>query len=304
MRRIVCTWVVATGTALGMTAILSAQQPETPARRPDAAQAQRQDQRMARIFPHGEVIGLQVVAPNGQEAGTIEGLVVSLPDGMIRYAAVSGEGISGSDDQLVALPWAALELQAEEGQEAELQQAKLAITPQSIRQAKSFAKDQKWPEMPDASLMAAVQRELGEDRVRLGFRGDTADQEFDAIKISKDVNVDVKSTTGETIGKVNRFMIDASQGKVAFVTVGKGGVLGVGETLTALPLEALSFERDPQNADQFFFALAISQEAFQQAPKVGENPQYSEINQQVKQFRSEHVGQASDVSAEPAQPQR
>lgn len=54
--------------------------------------------------------------------------------------------------------------------------------------------------------------------------------------------MDVKSRSGDSLGRVKDFVIDANSGQVVFAILGSGGVLGIGETLHAVPVAALNYE--------------------------------------------------------------
>lgn len=45
----------------------------------------------------------------------------------------------------------------------------------------------------------------------------------------------VKGSGGETLGKIAEIMLTAGKGAIAYVVLARGGVLGVGETLHAMP---------------------------------------------------------------------
>lgn len=53
------------------------------------------------------------------------------------------------------------------------------------------------------------------------------------------IGQDVKSKTGEDLGEVKDLVINSSQGKLVYAIITSGGVLGVGETLRAVPFKAL-----------------------------------------------------------------
>ena len=65
---------------------------------------------------------------------------------------------------------------------------------------------------------------------------------------SKLIGMKVENSQGENLGKVNDIMID-SNGRVRYAAVSYGGVMGMGDKLYAVPLEAFTFKRDK---DMFF----------------------------------------------------
>lgn len=54
----------------------------------------------------------------------------------------------------------------------------------------------------------------------------------------------VVSQEGEDIGKISEITIDKQSGEVSFVTISRGGILGMGATEIAVPLSAFEFTDD------------------------------------------------------------
>jgi sporulation protein YlmC with PRC-barrel domain len=71
----------------------------------------------------------------------------------------------------------------------------------------------------------------------------------------------VKNINGEDLGKVEEFMLDLNSGRIAYVVVSFGGVLGIGNKLFAIPWEALRLDTE----DHKFF-LDIDKETLEEAP--------------------------------------
>jgi len=71
---------------------------------------------------------------------------------------------------------------------------------------------------------------------------------------------------GEDVGKIEEFMIDLQDGKVAYVVVSHGGALGIGNKLFAIPWQALSLR-----LHEHAFALNVSNETFDKAEGFKDN---------------------------------
>ena len=71
---------------------------------------------------------------------------------------------------------------------------------------------------------------------------------------------DVKSPTGESLGDIQDLMVDLTTGRVAYAVVSFGGLLGIGNKLFAVPLQALK-----QDAADKSFVLNTSKEALDNA---------------------------------------
>lgn len=71
---------------------------------------------------------------------------------------------------------------------------------------------------------------------------------------------DVKSPRGESLGEIHDLMIDLQSGKVAYAVVSFGGLLGIGNKLFAVPLQAMK-----QDAANKCFILDTTKEALENA---------------------------------------
>jgi sporulation protein YlmC with PRC-barrel domain len=66
---------------------------------------------------------------------------------------------------------------------------------------------------------------------------------------------------GEDLGKIEELMIDLENSRVGYVVLSFGGLLGIGDKLFAIPLEALRLD-----AENHRFVLDIDRERLDQAP--------------------------------------
>ena len=66
---------------------------------------------------------------------------------------------------------------------------------------------------------------------------------------------------GEDLGKIEELMIDLDHGRVAYAVLSFGGLLGIGDKLFAIPIEAMQV--DPDNHR---FVLDVDRERLEQAP--------------------------------------
>lgn len=76
----------------------------------------------------------------------------------------------------------------------------------------------------------------------------------------------VRNLAGEDLGKVEEIMVDMAEGRVAYVVIAFGGVLGIGEKLFAVPWRALSLnERD------HIFILDVDRRRMEESPGFDPN---------------------------------
>lgn len=66
---------------------------------------------------------------------------------------------------------------------------------------------------------------------------------------------------GEDLGKIEELMIDLENARVGYAVLSFGGLLGIGDKLFAIPLEALRLD-----AENHRFILDIDRERLEQAP--------------------------------------
>jgi len=80
------------------------------------------------------------------------------------------------------------------------------------------------------------------------------------------IGKDVKNSQGESLGKIHDLVLNFDNGDIAYVVISSGGVLGIGDTLHAVPWKALSL-----NSQGDGFILNIDQTAWKNAPSFKEN---------------------------------
>lgn len=71
----------------------------------------------------------------------------------------------------------------------------------------------------------------------------------------------VRNAQGDNLGKVEDFMLDTSTGEVSYAVLSFGGVMGIGDKLFAVPLQAMRTD-----TEQHEFILDESKERLEKAP--------------------------------------
>lgn len=72
---------------------------------------------------------------------------------------------------------------------------------------------------------------------------------------------DVTNLNDENLGTIEDFMLDTSTAKVDYAVVSFGGVLGIGDKLFAIPMQALKLDADNKQ-----FILDADKESLKNAP--------------------------------------
>lgn len=97
------------------------------------------------------------------------------------------------------------------------------------------------------------------------------------------IGMGVKNSQGEHLGKIHDLVLNFDNGDIAYVVISAGGVLGVGDTLHAVPWKALAL-----NSQADGFILNIDQTAWKNAPSFKENdwPEVAdrEWNRQLERY--------------------
>ncbi|HET9588494.1 MAG TPA: PRC-barrel domain-containing protein [Anaerolineales bacterium] len=97
--------------------------------------------------------------------------------------------------------------------------------------------------------------------------------EDDPSRLSNQLNFDVWNQNGEQIGEVNDMILDLDNTRVAYVIVGTGGFLEIGEKDVLVPWNQLTVQTAAENAavGENAFILQADQELFENAPDVDVN---------------------------------
>ncbi len=71
----------------------------------------------------------------------------------------------------------------------------------------------------------------------------------------------VNNPTGESLGKIEDFMLDVKAGRISYAVLSFGGVMGIGDKLFAIPIAMLSLDEEEK-----LFYLNIDKEKLKDAP--------------------------------------
>ena len=74
-------------------------------------------------------------------------------------------------------------------------------------------------------------------------------------------NEKVVNTAGESLGRMEDYMIDLNNGRIAYCVLSFGGFLGMGDKLFAIPCQALTLDTETK-----CFILNIDKERLKNAP--------------------------------------
>ncbi|MBI1849493.1 MAG: PRC-barrel domain-containing protein [Planctomycetes bacterium] len=222
-----------------------------------------------------QVVGADVENTAREGLGDIHDIVIDPQTGKVPYAVLSFGGFLGMGDKWFAVPLDALTfVPRESGKTVKIDRAVLNMDKQRLKNAPGFDKDH-WPVMADTRFASDIAAFYGATptRDRNGRAGSQWENDSDqrtairdsvghkAMRASQLMRLTVKDTAGKNVGDVEDLVVDPSTGRVSFVVLSMGGVLGVGEKLVAIPCRAINVGPDQKTA-----YLNVDEEKLRRAP--------------------------------------
>jgi sporulation protein YlmC with PRC-barrel domain len=214
--------------------------------------------------------GDKVVNAAGDDLGKIEELMIDLRDGRLAFAVLSFGGFLGLGNKLFAIPWQAFKLKLHD------HALVLDVPKETLEKAEGFDKDN-WPVTSrewlstvynyygyqpywQTGAAAGMPEEIESERMTRAGRTSADRENPDFLSASTLKGNKVVSSTGDNIGKIEEFMIDLQDGKVGYVVVSHGGILGIGNKLFAVPWQALTLR-----VHEHAFALNVPKETLEKS---------------------------------------
>jgi sporulation protein YlmC with PRC-barrel domain len=177
---------------------------------------------LGKVEPAKDLMGRAVHDSEGK-IGDIKDLVVDLESGRILYSLVSADG------KLYAVPTQAFSSSSESKVVFEGDKGKLTGAPQFD--------DSRNAKLNDADFAKRAYQHFGES---LAWNGT-----FNNVhKASELIGMNVNNVSDQKVGDISNLGIDLHAGRVAYVILGSGGVLGVGDKLYVMPPNAFTLGSD------------------------------------------------------------
>ena len=82
------------------------------------------------------------------------------------------------------------------------------------------------------------------------------------VRASQLIGMNLQNDQGKSVGEISDFVLDANDGRMRYVAVTYGGLMGVGNKLFAVPFEAFKVRQnpdDPADAGDFVLVLNVTQ---------------------------------------------
>lgn len=188
-----------------------------------------------------EVVGLTVESKSAEHLGKIVDVVLHA-ERAPSYAVLSFGGWLGLGDKLFAMPWSVLgTVTPADGAESGARKLVLGVEKERLRNAPGFDKEH-WPYLANADWMTELNSFYGppHDAPRSSGGDARGKVPYGAWRVSGLKGTHVKSGKGEKIGSFSDVAIDVD-GRVSYVAVAVGGLLGLGEHHVAVPWSLLHF---------------------------------------------------------------
>ena len=269
-------------TALGLSTFAIAQEPATrPVRAGQTEPAARQADEMVK----GQLAKCSTLQSTAVQITTIEGgerqmekvadfsdLILDGQTGEARYVVLSRGGIGSIGNTLTAIPVDQLSAkwEMEEGEKPSVQLL-TELTTERIAEAPEFSEDawklgeDAWRTELDSFFAEGVEGRI----VDAGSKADAGAREagmkkLGLVRLSEIIDVDVKDTAGEKLANIDDIVLDPSNMQIAYLVVGSGGVLGIGEELRAIAPSTLIHHRDEEG--QLLSSTRLTQAQLEAAP--------------------------------------
>lgn len=242
----------------------------------------------AGIHKASKLIGYDVKNSQGEDVGSIKDLALDTSQGRVVYAVVSTGGVMGVGGQLHAVPLDAFDSQTTEDALV------LNATEEQLSSASGFD-DDNWPSSP------TWRSDSGTADGGMGDRqGATSMASAGSIvKASEFMDKDVKNANDEDLGDISDLAINIQSGEIVYAVMERGGALGIGEKLVAIPTDALS-----PGSDDDAVIISATEDQLKNAKGFSDDnwPERAEF----AQFETDGEQQREDVSPsvqDPMQPQ-
>jgi sporulation protein YlmC with PRC-barrel domain len=154
----------------------------------------------------------------------------------------------------------------------------------------SLAQDPVRPAAPAGQPQATVTTAGGKVAVKTTFPS------------KKLTGLNVRNSQGEKLGTVDDLVINIQDGKIQYLALSVGGVLGIGDKLFAVPFQETRFVHD---RDEMHMVLDIAKEKLEQAPGFDKNnwPDFADPQWKMQvdsYYRENRAGTAARPTTTPA----
>ena len=178
-----------------------------------------------------QVEGLDVKGPSDADLGEVKSVLIDPDTGRLVFAVMEVKGLDGENTRLV--PWSGFKCDASvEGKEV----ARTTLTKEKLAAAPAFKKD--------TIIDAATEKRTYDAYGLMPDKYARKDANSRLVNSDQIKKANVRAAGDQKVGEIEEIAIDPAAGAVAFVVVGAGGFLGMGEHDVAVPWQVLDFKYD------------------------------------------------------------
>jgi sporulation protein YlmC with PRC-barrel domain len=267
-------WIELAGAvAAALSAVAFAQPPEAqpsetykPNRQPDQRPERAKGQMKAvELVPCEWIDGATVRSPNDDKLGEVKDLILSREARRITFALVGHGGVLTVGEKVTAVPFRALDWNADK------KTLNLSMTKEQFDAAPTLDSGD-WKTLNDPARVEPIYSHFNcpDDRAINGEPATLPEgtprlsaTEHPVVRVSDIRGKTLVGSDGREVGKVDDLVVDTSSGRVAFVAVTFGGVIGIGKDRVAVPWSAFDINKDGR-----LFVTNIDKEMINSAPRM------------------------------------
>ncbi len=199
-----------------------------------------------------KLMGADIHGANGEKLAELSDVLIDDGTGSARYAVLSCGGVLGIGDKVVAVPFKSL---------------RHTKTTDGGRRLSVDFDEQRIENLPDYDATPEAKHDEAWERgVNTPFGEPMPMPRGKLARLSKVDACDLNTPGDETIGDVEQVVFDLNNDRVAYIVVGAGGFLGMGEDQIAFPWTSISTTLEAEGN----VALSYPKEA----KKLADAPRY------------------------------
>jgi sporulation protein YlmC with PRC-barrel domain len=195
---------------------------------------------------------------NGDKSvGEIDGIILDATDGRVAFALIGKGGVLGIGEKEHLIPWESVTITPKDAAKNEGAVARTRLTEEEIEAAPVYKKN----EMIDAPTVRRI-------RENAKLQSDSTWERIAGTHLVTSADLKgatVRSPEDKDLGKIEDIVLAPNEHMVAYVVLGAGGVLGLGEKHYALPLGIFDVSYDKDN--KLAVHAPLTKERFEGAPE-------------------------------------
>jgi len=212
-----------------------------------------------------QLLGTNVLNKANETIAQVADLALT-PEGTVPYAILRHGGVAGVGAKYVAVPWEAMDARHLEGKWA----VNLDMPKEALANAPTFQSDN-FTELTNPEWVERVGRffPARADRSRQPGREATAHgpRPVQIVLLASKINdAKLRNNRNEDVGEVEDLLLDRND-RVAYAVIGRGGVLGIGESFVPVPWTKLRLNYDKQT-NAITALIDATKQQLEQAPLV------------------------------------